>query len=116
MTMIPADIPQSKNGDHRSVNGDIPPRPVALPVLDSRIPAELKALAQWVVWKYIWKAKERKWDKPLFSANTGKYAKSNDPRTWSPFDAALAAYHSADADGDGAWDGVGFVPQADNGL
>jgi putative DNA primase/helicase len=78
-----------------------PPRPTALPVLFDNIPAELRELPQWVVWKY--ELRDDDWTKPPFSASTGRKADSTDPATWSTFDVARAAYEC------GGWDGVGVV-------
>jgi len=60
------------------------PRPVALPVQPEHIPEDLKALPQWVTWRYTWQ--QEKWDKPPRPAPTGRLASSTDPRTWSLFD------------------------------
>jgi hypothetical protein len=74
-----------------------PAVPRALPVLVEAIPAELKAIDTWVVWRYKWKTpakgKAGKWDKPPLDARTGKPASSTDPKTWTTFASALAAYH-----------------------
>ena len=64
----------------------------------STVPAELKALRQWVVWR-----EEKRDNKPTkvpYQIN-GKRAKSNDPTTWTDFYAA--ARHLND------FDSVGFV-------
>src|SRR5262249_22125204 len=83
-----------------------PPRPQALTVRPDGIPAQLKALPQWVVWKYVHKPenKSKPWTKPPFDAQLGSKASSTDPTTWTSFPDALAAYQR-----DG-WDGIGFVP------
>ena len=63
------------------------------------IPAELKALTQWCVWRRI----ERdggKLAKMPYQPN-GQPAKSNDAATWSTFEAALAAYRTEKYDGIG---------------
>jgi putative DNA primase/helicase len=84
-----------------------PPRPVPLRVIPENIPAELRALSQWVVWRYELRAgkgdKKPKWTKPPFAANGGGAASSTDPATWAPFEEALDAYER------GGWDGVGLV-------
>jgi putative DNA primase/helicase len=78
-----------------------PPRPAALPVLFDNIPAELRELPQWLVWKY--QLRDGNWTKPPYNARTGQLADSTDPATWSRFDEARAAYER------GGWDGVGVV-------
>src|SRR5262249_22444893 len=84
-----------------------PPKPRALPVDLETIPAGLKALAQWVVWRYVPDADpetgETSWNKPPANARTGGLASSTNPATWSDFQTAAAAYQS------GKWDGIGFV-------
>jgi len=67
------------------------------------IPAELRAIPQWVGWKYIPEPGKAKPRKLLINPRTGKAAKSNDPQTWSGYDTAVLAakrYRLA---------GVGFV-------
>ena len=54
------------------------------------IPCKLKALAQWVLWKYDAPRPDGKRAKPPFMLN-GKRAKVNDPATWGSFEAAKAA-------------------------
>ena len=93
-----------------------PGRPQALPVLPDSIPAALKAVPQWVVWRYVEDVDadtgEVSWDKPPVNARTGGLASSTDPGTWSDYETALAAYQK------GGYDGVGFVlhrnPEADD--
>ena len=56
------------------------------------IPAELRALNQWVCWRY--ETRDGKATKPPYQAKSnGKLllAKSNDPATWADFDTACAA-------------------------
>jgi putative DNA primase/helicase len=58
----------------------------------SVIPSELRALPQWVCWRY--EDRDGKPTKPPINPKSnGKllYAKSNDPATWSDFDTACAA-------------------------
>ena len=66
-----------------------------------RVPDELRAEARWVCWR----REERggKATKLPVDARTGRMAKSTDPKTWAPFEEAVAAI--------GRWrcDGVGFV-------
>jgi primase-polymerase (primpol)-like protein len=80
---------------------------VALPVIPENIPPELTAVDCSVVWRYVPdvdpKTRELTWDKPPVNARTGGLASSTNPRTWSPFDVALAAYRR------GNLDGIGYV-------
>jgi primase-polymerase (primpol)-like protein len=84
-----------------------PPRPTALPVRPEHIPAELTAVDRWVVWRYVADVdpatREVTWDKPPVNTRTGGLASSTNPRTWSPFDVALAACRRRNLDG------IGFV-------
>jgi putative DNA primase/helicase len=54
-----------------------------------KLPAELKALPCWVVWKYV--PRDGHPSKVPFDPKTGKPAKSNDPKTWSDYDTAVFA-------------------------
>jgi putative DNA primase/helicase len=77
---------------------------VLSPDLDA-VPAALRDEPRWVLWRLVWKSNrkgEGKWDKPPFQPSA-RPAKSNDPATWTTFDAAAAAYRH------GRFDGVGFV-------
>lgn len=67
------------------------------------IPDDLKALDQWVVWKYEQKGK--KWTKVPYDAKLhGIRASSTKPSSWSSFNTAYNAYEErADIDG------IGFV-------
>jgi putative DNA primase/helicase len=78
-----------------------PPKPTVLRVIPDTIPPELKSLPQWVVWRYFWQSE--KWDKPPLCARDGNLASTTNPKTWSTFDAAMAAYASD------LFDGIGFV-------
>jgi hypothetical protein len=64
------------------------PRPVPLRVKPETIPAELKARAQWVLWRYAFRKGE--WTKPPYTPDD-KPADSTDPATWSSFDAVMTA-------------------------
>jgi hypothetical protein len=74
-------------------------RPTALPVQPQGIPAYLRERPQWVCWSY--QEREGKWTKVPIDPNSGRKAKSNDPRTWTDFDTALAAYKGRKLDGIG---------------
>jgi hypothetical protein len=84
-----------------------PPKPVALPVKFDQVPQELRERPQWVLWRYTWKEKEQKWDKPPFSIHGGM-ASTTDPQTWGSFDEVRAAYEQGD------FDGIGIVLTADD--
>jgi putative DNA primase/helicase len=77
---------------------------------DDQINAALKALDQWVVWRYFWRDDLRKWDKPPLQARGGNKASSTERKTWSPFDVAMTTYET------GLFDGVGFVLTKKNRL
>lgn len=67
-------------------------------IYPENIPAEVKALPQWVMWK-----KETRDGKPAkvpYQPN-GKRAKSNDPSTWSTFNTALTTFQDI-----GGFDGI----------
>ena len=87
-------------------------RPVALPVAPDRIPGELKAIPNWVGWRYEWRVDKRgegKWTKPPHHVDGG-LASSTDPATWTRFEEALAAYER------GGFDGVGLVVAKNLGI
>jgi putative DNA primase/helicase len=68
-------------------------------VRDEDIPDALRRRPQWLTWRYH--RKGNKWTKLPVAAATGKVCDATDPRTWSPFDQALAYYraHRARVDG-----------------
>ncbi|MSQ17762.1 MAG: hypothetical protein EXR54_09440 [Dehalococcoidia bacterium] len=88
-------------------------RPQALPVHPEIIPDQLKAIPQWVLWR--WKQRpdqttgKLKWTKPPYQPN-GNQASSTDPSTWVPFDEALDAHQH------GGFDGIGFVVTPELGI
>lgn len=92
---------ESDNNADLSAGQARPPKPVPLTVIPEHIPAELKAIDQWVAWRYFWQ--KGKWDKPPLQSHGGNAASTTNPKTWSTFDAAIDAYNS------GALDGIGFV-------
>jgi hypothetical protein len=81
-------------------------KPKALPVCPDSIPLDLRALACWVVWRYVEERDpetgELDFDKPPLNARGGAGSSTN-PKTWSAFDVALAAYLT------GKFDGLGFA-------
>ena len=68
----------------------------------NQVPAELRALNQWVCWRYETR-KDKKTKPPIDAKSNGKlsYAKSNDPETWSDFDTAIAAAERLNLEGVG---------------
>ena len=64
--------------------------PATLPVAAAGIPAEVRALPQFVVW--TWAYRDGRWRKPPLRADGLGDAASNDERTWATCEAALAAY------------------------
>ena len=88
-----------------------PPKPVPLVLLPEHIPTDLKALHQWVIWRYIYKPDLGYWDKPpLDATKSGNAAKSTDPKTWATFDKALSSYQL------GTLDGIGLALTEKNGI
>jgi putative DNA primase/helicase len=76
------------------------------------IPAELRALSQWVAWRYETRGDKRT-KTPINAKSNGRlvYAKSNDPETWASLaDALEACGRHADLDG------IGFCFAPDDGL
>ncbi|MCI1982570.1 MAG: AAA family ATPase [Oscillospiraceae bacterium] len=72
----------------------------------SKVPAELKALPNWVCWKAE-KAGDRITKRP-YNANTGALACSNNPATWASLENALRASSH--------YSGIGFMFSKDTGL
>ncbi|MDG0950015.1 phage/plasmid primase, P4 family [Bacillus paranthracis] len=66
----------------------------------NEIPAELKALPQWILWKF--EMRNGKQTKVPCQFN-GEMARANDRRTWSTFATAVKFYLEGD------YDGIGFV-------
>jgi putative DNA primase/helicase len=95
-------IPENDQS-RQSAAQEQPPKPHALVVIPESIPDELKAIDQWVVWRYLWLKDRQKWDKPPLQSHGGNLASTTNPKTWSTFDAAMFAY------GTGTVDGIGFV-------
>lgn len=79
-----------------------------LAVIPENIPADLRALPQWLVWRL--ESRNGKPTKVPFNARTGKCAKSNDPATWCDFETALSAYRTR------RYSGIGFAFAAGDGL
>ena len=75
------------------------------------IPAGLKALDQWVLWRAQVKPNGKR-SKVPYTAATSRCASSTDATTWSDWDTSWAAYNEAPD----AYDGVGFVVTANDEL
>ena len=73
------------------------------PAASAVIPAELRALAQWVTWRL--ETRNGKLTKVPYNPRTGTRAASDNPRTWGSFEAALRAFEL----GPGRYNGLGFV-------
>lgn len=69
------------------------------------IPAELRSLKSWVLWKYLVRHGSK--TKVLYQAN-GAEAKTNDPSTWSDFTTIRRRFAA------GNWEGIGFVFSPDD--
>lgn len=82
------------------------PAPSALTVIPDGIPAELRSIRRWVLWR--WQLRD-KWTKPPYTVRGGS-ASTTDPRTWTAHTAVLAAYQA------GGWSGIGLVLTDDDDL
>src|SRR5262245_59060020 len=90
-----------------------PPQPVALPVSPGAIPDALKALPQWVCWRYELKHTPKPgYTKVPYSAETGRRASATYAAAWDTFEAALACYQQNLR----TLDGIGFVVTEATGL
>lgn len=69
-----------------------------------RIPDELKALVQWIVWRYE-ESEGKKPTKVPYSPLFKTHADVQKPATWATFDEAVAEFEQAK----GQWNGIGFV-------
>lgn len=65
-----------------------------------RIPAELKAVPNWVAFRLVPDSERGKPRKVPYDPRSGQAAKSNDPSTWCDFTTAASA---------GGYDGIGFM-------
>ena len=90
-------------------------RPTAGIPLFENVPAELRALPQWVLWRYIWKEKESEgegaWTKVPVQPS-GEPASSANPATWSTFATVQLAYNQRV----GYFSGIGFVLTRESGI
>jgi hypothetical protein len=82
---------------------NVPPaRPISPRPRLETIPAELRALPQWVMWTYELNGKRDGWTKVPRQIN-GANADTKMASTWAPFDAATQAYDPT------RFDGIGLV-------
>lgn len=81
--------------------------PFGRPVQAESIPAELKAIPHWLLWRL--KDRAGKSTKTPYQAD-GHLAKVNDPATWTTFETALAAYRA------GGFSGLGIALSDDDDL
>jgi len=80
-------------------------RPTNLPFKPAAVPAELKALDRWVLWRFA-KKRGKAFAKIPFQAS-GTVVVTTDSSTWSAYDLAFDAYV------DGGFDGMGVVFNGD---
>lgn len=66
------------------------------------VPKSLRDVPQWVCWKTV--LRDGRETKAPVNPNTGEWAKTNDPSTWSDFEMALEQYQSSNR-----LSGIGFV-------
>ena len=85
--------------------------PFALAVIPATIPSELRAIPQWVCWRWKHVPEQRKpWTKPPVDPNTGQAASVTDPATWGTFETAIGAMRRL------ALPGVGLVLTPELGI
>ncbi len=82
-----------------------PSRPDALPFDPEPVPDTLTNRSQWVAWRYQFDADRDEWTKIPVNVDTGGFAKSTDPDTWTSFADAVAYHERSETD----TDGIGFV-------
>ena len=70
-----------------------PVQPETLRVVQNNIPVELRAVDQWVNWRYEL-GKDRRWTKVPHRALDGKLASSTDPETWASIFRVIDAYEA----------------------
>jgi putative DNA primase/helicase len=113
MKLYTGSAPGATGSSENARTDDPGPRPVApIPNIDA-VPAELRALPQWVCWRYELNKDRTKWTK--IPRRETCYASHSDPATWTTFDEAVAAYRRrAERTGSARLDGIGFVFSADD--
>ena len=83
-------------------------RPLTLSPRADTIPEELRALCQWVRWRWTWATKRACWTKVPVQALRNAQASTTKPKTWATFGEAFA---NASRDG---CSGIGFVFSKDD--
>ncbi|MGD0581204.1 MAG: phage/plasmid primase, P4 family [Bryobacteraceae bacterium] len=73
------------------------------------IPAELKALPNWVCYRIEERYGQSKPTKVPYDPRTGEHAKANDPATWTDYETCTAALQRGEYDGIGFEFGSGYV-------
>lgn len=71
-----------------------PDRPPAAHIDDDgveAIPPKIRQANRFVVWRWVWKDREQKWDKPPIDPETGHEIDQTDPANWMPFGKARRA-------------------------
>jgi primase-polymerase (primpol)-like protein len=90
------------------------PKPIALAVHLDGIPADLRVLTQFGVWRFEQCTDEGStetwWDKIPINARSGRRASSTNPLTWSTFAEAARAYQR------GGFDGIAFFLNPGGGI
>jgi hypothetical protein len=79
--------------------------PARSTVSTKTIPPEIKALKQWVMWRYEWREEngKGKWTKVPYQC-TGRHAQSNNPKTWDTFDRCYTTFKK-----DKSYSGIGVM-------
>lgn len=90
------------------MNATAASRPTALTVKADSIPAELKSLRAWVIWRFDLAGD--KWTKVPYRTDGAIKASTTDRSTWGTFGGAMDRY------GRGDFDGIGFVLDPQNGI
>jgi KaiC/GvpD/RAD55 family RecA-like ATPase len=78
--------------------------PAALAPIFDAMPAELKALPNWLVWRYE-QGPNKQLKIPYRPNDPKRRASATDPATWGTYDQAVSAFLFC------SWDGIGFAPQ-----
>jgi len=98
----------SVNSPASEITAIVPPTP---PDRYALVPAELKALERWCVYKMMWQEAEKKFNKPPYNARTHKKGNPVDPKDRSSYQVACAALI-----GHPEYNGVGIAPEYADGL